>query len=262
MTVSRFHTIPEVVTALDGVVTWAEGANSPIGYFPALHREVALAIDAGVTADHFDDGPRMVHMVGCFATRYIDAFDAFRGGGRPTRVWQVAFDRAGDDSMTVLQHILMAMTAHIGLDLAVVAAEVAPGDELAGLRPDFERINGVLDGLVDMDRLAVDGVSPALREIDRLGPVGDWLVEGAIHDAREHAWHLAVQLAALEGDERRRAVEAADDRVAGFGRDVAHPTLLVREFLRDVVRPAEGRDVAAVIARLRLDPTTRGRGST
>ena len=262
MSSSRFRTIPEAVTALDGVVTWAEGANSPIGYFPALHREVALAIDAGVTADHFDDGARMVQMVGCFATRYLDAFDTFHRGDRPTQVWQVAFDRAADDSMTVLQHILMAMTAHIGLDLGVVAAEVAPGDELAGLRGDFERINGVLDGLVDMDRLAVDGVSPALRDLDRLGPVGDWLVEGAIHDAREHSWRLAVELAALEGDERDRAVAAADVRVAGFGRDVAHPTLLVRDFLRDVVRPAEGRAVASVIARLRVDPTTRGRGST
>lgn len=262
MTAPRFATIPDVVAALDEVVTWAEGANSPIGYFPALHREVALAIDAGVTADHFDDGPRMVHMVGCFASRYLDALETFRKGGQPTQVWQVTFDRATDDSMTVLQHILMAMTAHIGLDLGVVAAEVAPGDELAGLRPDFERINGVLDGLVDMDRLAVDGVSPALRELDRLGPIGDWLVEGAIHDAREHSWRLAVELSALEGEERERAIAVADARVAGFGRDVAHPTLVVRDFLRDVVRPAEGRAVAAVIARLRLDPTSRGRGST
>src|SRR5262249_50475509 len=77
-TIHRPETIPEAVAALSSVADWAAKMGSPIGYFPALHREVALAIGASIDAGDFDDGPRMVRMVGEFTYRYLDALHRFR----------------------------------------------------------------------------------------------------------------------------------------------------------------------------------------
>lgn len=250
----RPTTIAEVVTAFDEVIAWAEHEGSPVGYFPALHREVALAIGDAINDGDFDDGARMEAMVAAFASRYLDALHAFRSGGRPTRSWAAAFDSASDPTLTVVQHVLLGMTAHIGLDLGVVTATIAPGNELAGLRPDYDRINDILDSLVDLDRLAVDAISPRLRELDRLGHLSDQLVKGVIHDARDHAWDLAERLAPLDPSGRNVAVNAADEHIATWSRRITHPELAIRVLLREVIRPAETRAVAAVIAHLRLNP--------
>jgi hypothetical protein len=260
MTTDRPKTIAEVVAAFDEVVAWAERASSPIGYFPALHREVALAIGSAIADGTFDDGSRMEAMVAAFANRYLDALHAFQTHGQPSRVWTLAFEQSSDESLTVVQHVLLAMTAHIGLDLGIVTASIAPGDELAGVRADFERINIILRGLVDIDRLAVDGVSPRLRDLDRFGDIADRFVSDVIDDTREHAWQLATILAPLAEEARAPVVAAADAHVTQWGERIAKPELVLRVFLRDVVRPAEAK-VPAVIARLELDPTAR-RNST
>jgi uncharacterized protein with NAD-binding domain and iron-sulfur cluster len=256
---TRPTTIAEAVAALGAVVDWAEEVGSPIGYFPALHREVALSIGSHVDDGFFDDGPRMVRMVGEFTYRYLDALDRYRDGGRPTPCWAFTFEESRDDSLTILQQILLAMVCHIGLDLGVVSATVASGDELPTLRDDFEKMNVVLAGLVNMDRVAAEGVSPRLRDVDLLGRVTDGLIADAIRDARQHAWDLAVTLAPLRGTDRDDAIEDAAARVTAQARRVAHPDFVIRELLRDVVRPAEDRDVPAVIARLCTRPKGRAR---
>ena len=51
-----------------------------------------------------------------------------RSAGRPVpRCWQVAFERGRTGDHVILQHLLLGINAHVNLDLAVAAAEIAPG---------------------------------------------------------------------------------------------------------------------------------------
>ena len=216
--------ISDVLARLDDIVDDANERSSPMGYFAALYRAVTREVAAGIEAGDFDDGPRMEELDVVFARRYLDAYDAYRGGGAVTGSWRLAFDSTGQWWPVVLQHLLLGMNAHINLDLGIAAARVAPGDRLARLRADFDRINDILARLVDEVQDELASIWPLLKLLDRTAARTDEaIVNFAMERARDHAWSLAERLAPLPVSEQGPVIETVDRRIALVGRAVRHP---------------------------------------
>ena len=76
-----------------------------------------------------------------FANRYLEAFEQYRSNQATTRSWRLTFETSKHWWPIGLQHLLLGMSAHINLDLGVAAARTSPGDTLAGLKDDFNKIN-------------------------------------------------------------------------------------------------------------------------
>src|SRR5580693_372649 len=123
--------IDQVLAMLAGIVADAAARNSPIGYFPALYRQVTLQVKQGIAQGFFDDGPRMQRLDTTFANRYLAAYEAFRAGGAATGCWQFAFTATQDDRLIILQDLLVGINAHVNFDLGIAAAETSPGDSIA-----------------------------------------------------------------------------------------------------------------------------------
>lgn len=241
-TVSTASTIDEVVDELDDLVAWARVQASPLGYFATLYRGVTARVRDALAHGFFDDGPRMEHLDVIFANRYLAALQDLRHGRQPSRSWQVALGAAERHDSTVVQHLLVGISAHINLDLGIAAAQVAPGDALPDLRRDFERINEILASTLERTQQALATISPWLGLLDVAGGRSDeQVLRFSIETARTEAWHFAVELAALSGDERSGPVAVRDRRVAGLGRAVLRPGLLTPVLW--LVRLAESDDV-------------------
>jgi hypothetical protein len=99
-----------------------------------------------------------------FANRYLDALNQFWRGETPTQCWSVAFQSTRQWSPIILQHLLLGMNAHINLDLAIAAAQVAPGNKLPGLKRDFEEITVLLSEMIQGMEQRIEQVSPFLSE--------------------------------------------------------------------------------------------------
>jgi hypothetical protein len=241
----------DVLAQFDVVLDWAKAAPSRVGYFAAMHRRVTSALIAAIDEGVFDDGPRMERMIVEFGTRYFEALRAWLGDGATVPAsWKIAFDSTHRSRMIVLEHLLIGMNAHIRFDLPVTTATVVPEDQLPSFRADFEKVNRVLDALVDRDRLGVDHVSPMIRHIDLLGRRTDDIIDMALGGARELAWGVAAQLARLPINERTAVVDNLDESVAKEGRSVVRPDCLAAGVSTFVVYPAEVHDVVAVIRAL------------
>jgi Family of unknown function (DUF5995) len=78
----------------------------------------------------FDSPERMARLGVNFANRYLAAYEGYRSGGAGTQSWKFAMDAAQEWWPIVLQHLLLAMNAHINLDLGIAAAGTSPGGEL------------------------------------------------------------------------------------------------------------------------------------
>jgi hypothetical protein len=183
-----------------------------------------------------------------FACRYLDAYDAHRAGRPVTSAWALAFSSTGDWRPVVLQHLLLGMNAHINLDLGIAAARTAPGSELASLRGDFDRINGILGSLVQsvQDQLAT--IWPVLRILDGTAAhTNEAIVNFAMERARDQAWSVAERLAPLGLDAQEREIEQVDRSAAEVGRHVRHPGLWISTLLL-IVRLGERGNVPAKIA--------------
>lgn len=250
MSVSPFD---GTVDALAVVVSTARAQGDRMGEFAAMYGSVTRRVRSLAADGSFSDPARMAAFVDRFALRFLDAAAAHAARRPVTRSWQVAFDAAAQWRPTVLQHLLLGMTAHIGLDLGVVAAEVAtaPGAPgLEALRPDFLSVNDVLASLVPDVERAVGELSPAVGLLDRLGGRADaFAVTKVIERARDIAWRTATAVAAAPPAERAAVIARTDREVAEWSRLIAHPGPVMSSALLSI-RVLERRSVAYSIDRL------------
>src|SRR5690606_19486988 len=90
------------------------------------------------------DGKRMELLDVVFANRYIDAYKQHIQGKKPTNAWLKTFEYAQQNNLTIVQHLLLGMNAHINLDLGIAAAEISSAATISQLHNDFIKINMVL----------------------------------------------------------------------------------------------------------------------
>jgi len=224
MTVTPFDGTVDAMTA---VMATARARDDRMGEFAAMYAAVTRRVRGLAAQGSFADSERMAGFVDLFAARFLEAVRA-RDEGRPvTRSWSVAFSASGRWRTGVLRNLLLGMTAHIGLDLGIVAAEVATGPTGHGLdamRADFDSINAVLASLVPAVENAVSELSPAIGLLDRAGGAADaFAIARVINVARDIAWANANELAPLDPDSRAQAIDHLDEEVAERARLIENP---------------------------------------
>jgi len=244
------RTIEEVLAALRTVVDDAARTGDRLGLFASVYRQVTATIARGIRAGLFDDADRLSRFDAVFAGRYLTALGTWRDGGDPGRSWRLAFRATEDTDLVLVQHLVLGINAHINLDLAVAAAQVAPGPGITDLKEDFERINDVLiDVLCDLQD-ALNQLSPLLGGLDVvLGRIDEQIFGFSLQRARAEAWEAAVLLAAQPDDAREAAVRMLDRYAYGLGRIVLAPPFPIPAALQ-VVRFAERADPGEAIERL------------
>jgi len=236
-------TIDQVIARLEEIIEDCTARGDRLGYFAALYNRVTEAVKAGIAAGEFQDGARMERLDVIFASRYIAAYEAYRAGEMPSRSWLKAFRAAEGAEHIVLQHLLIGMNAHIGLDLGVAAARVAPGDELAALRTDFDRINTLLASLTPVVEMEIDEFSPRFDELSKITPKLDLKLVGfAMGDARAAAWSFAQALAPLAPQQQVALMARRDEEVSLLGDVILNDGLVIR-----LIRAKESTDVARII---------------
>jgi hypothetical protein len=246
-------TVKDVLAALDEVVDWAVEKESRLGYFAAMYRTVTAKVAEGIDGGYFDDGPRMERLDVCFANRYLAALAAFDDGGQPTRSWQLAFEAGASARPLILQHLLLGINAHINLDLGIAAATTSPGEDLPGLRRDFDRINEILAVLIGGVERDLGEVSPWIKFLSAVGGRhDDEVVRFSIEVARTEAWRFATELAPLDPADWAGPIAARDARVARLARRVTNPGWLTAALL--LIRSRESNDVRRNIDALRNAP--------
>ena len=239
--------IDDVLRILDGLIADNKAKSDPLGYFPALYRQVTLKVKQGIAAGFFDDGQRMDRFDAIFANRYFAAYDAFRAGGKPSKSWQVAFQATQSGQLIILQDLLVGINAHINLDLGVAAGETFRGEALQDFHGDFDKINDVLFGLIPPVEAVIGEFSPLLGLLEKIGGADAVKVLGFSMDAaRDDAWLHAEILAQQPPAVWPLTVRLLDDKVEFLGKLLANPEGLVGKAV-DLIRETESKDVPAII---------------
>src|SRR4051812_14457783 len=182
--------VADVLQRLDSIIDNGRRANSRLAYFAVLYRLVTRALMDAAEASRFDDPVRVQRLTAVFAGRYLDAFDAFARNASTPLCWGEAFRAATRWRPVVVQHLLLGVNAHINFDLGIAVVRVAPGDELPGMRHDFDLVNDILGGLIDRVEVALTRIYPALQLVDTVGGRTDEaILDFSLRVARASAWH-------------------------------------------------------------------------
>jgi hypothetical protein len=181
-----------------------------------------------------------------FANRYIHAYEQFIRGERTTVSWLLAFDAARRNDLTVTQHLVLGMNAHINLDLGIAAAEVAPAGSISAIANDFLRINGMLAAMMSSVEALIGEVSPGMGRLTETANALDDFDQRvgtfSIETARAGAWRFALRLNQITNPlARQMVITARDAATAAVGVAFQKPNPL-----RNVLG-AESTDIAAHI---------------
>lgn len=223
----------EVIDQLEQIVQHAITHSEREGYFAALYLRVTRAVKQKIEDGYFDDNPRMERLDVVFANRYLVAYHQFKNGQPCSASWQLAFDTCQRWQPLVLQHLLLGMNAHIGLDLGIAAATICPGASIPSLHDDFNKINTVLAGLVNTVQNELAQLWPLLKVIDWVaGKLDEEIAILSMDIARDAAWKEATQYAALTTpSEQAEFIKMRDGKVSAFGKKVASPGIILNTLL-------------------------------
>jgi hypothetical protein len=118
--------IYQILEQLDEIVKESIATNSNLGLFAYIYRRTTAEIASEIALGHFKDNNRLEAMDVAFANLYLDAYKAYHNKEKVSAVWAYAFDHA-TDSLSILQHIMLGMNAHINLDLGIATAKTMSG---------------------------------------------------------------------------------------------------------------------------------------
>lgn len=241
------RTIDEVIQLLDGIIADCSAKASRMGYFASLYRKMTLGVQEGIHKGIFDDGPRMEQLDVVFANRYLDAYHRYTTGLAPTRSWQTAFTAAQSDKLTVLQHLLLGINAHINLDLGIAAATVSTASTIAGMLPDYNRINDTISGLLGVVQNSLSQIAFPMYFIKQIDPrTTSTVLNFSIGKAREMAWHNALMLSEAGPQGIPQVIAVTDDVVSKVAANIQSPGKWI-SLLLGWVRWTERKDIAGNI---------------
>lgn len=245
-----------VLKPLDRIIETSIAERSALGYFPALYRRVTVGVESAIARSSFDDNERMERFDRIFAERYLDAYANFRLSKPCSKSWAAAFENSDRYPLTVLQHLLLGMNAHISFDLGIAAAEVA-GDDPLSLKADFYQINEILGSLMKDTQRRLARIFGPLRLVDLLlGSRDEKLSMFSIGYARDRAWNQTLELCLADPERRVSILQERDEAVASFAGCLVRPASVWIRMILLLVRAFERGDVRKRIQMLHaLSPT-------
>lgn len=241
-------TIEEVLVRMDRIVDECKSSQSRIGYFAILYRQVTRRIKSGIVAQEFEDNERMEKLDVLFAGRFIDAYDQWKIGQKPTDSWFVAFKASEKSKHLIIQHLFLGINAHINLDLGISAADTMGVEPIAGIQNDFNKINAVLAELVDGVKSNISRVSPIFGWLIPLAKGRDeMLLNFSIQLARDGAWKYAGEYYACE--DRPVSILERDTNITKLANKLINPGKFLL-FIVKMVGFAEWKSVSNTMDQL------------
>ncbi len=243
-------TINEVIEILDEIIAVEVAQNSAMAFFPVLYKKVTERIRDGIINSDFQDNPRMERLDVLFANRYLEAYYNYKLGKEITKSWQLTFEATKDDSVIILQHILLGINAHINLDLGIVASQtVGNGNPLAPFREDYDKINDILRNMVQSMQTSINNVSPLLILLEWIGKgKEDKLAAFSINVARDGSWLFSNQY--HNSINQTSEILRRDKIIAVLAAELSNVKSKMLRFVIKIVRFFESKKVSKVAASL------------
>ena len=246
-------TIEEVLNRLDSIIEEAIVTNDRLGLFAYIYRRTTAEIQKEVQLKNFEDNERLEKMDVIFANLYLDAYHDYRNHKEVSKSWEFAFIHK-DEPLTILQHILIGMSTHINLDLAIATSQSMVGEELSEIENDFNKVNDVLFNTTNELQERLGKVSPLLFLLDWAGKNSDEkVIDFSMRKAREQSWNGANLLWALGSDGQGETIKNLDSVVLKINEIIRRPKSKVIGFVLKVISRFEDKNVGKIISKLSED---------
>jgi Family of unknown function (DUF5995) len=125
------QTFDDVIAELDRIIDWSGQKGNRMGYFAALYKHITILVKWAAEAGYFENPEQLEKLDVQFAQRYFDALQHYLDQRLPdSSPWHAVFKANEIKKLSIVQHLLMSVNAHINYDLPIVCAVLAPAKRL------------------------------------------------------------------------------------------------------------------------------------
>lgn len=249
----RPQSIDEVLAELDKIIAASIENADYLAVFAYVYRRTTAQIKAEILAKSFDNNERMEKLDVIFANRYLDAYHQFLRENTSTSSWLVSF-KAKNQRLTILQHLLLGMSAHINFDLGIAAVETAQGQNINDMKGDFMKVNDILADLTNEMQRKISRVSRLFILLDWIGGKSDEKIANfSIKKARQFAWKVATTLNLLTEESKQKAIREFDDEIAKLNRTIVSPPGKILNIVLKIISRFEEKNIEKIVENLKAD---------
>lgn len=194
-----FESVDETLERLREVEGVFRSAGDRRSVFLTVYTQMTAAVRDGVESGFFDDSAWVRRYLVAFANEYRTALVRYEREERQSVAppWRLAFDSSLGGSTLVLQDALLGVNAHINYDLTYTLEQIDITRNRRSKLRDHNRINEILERLVDSVQDALVSVYSAdtVDDLDSLfGSLDESLAYYGLKEGRSFAWENAVLL--------------------------------------------------------------------
>jgi hypothetical protein len=174
--------------------------------FATAYAHLTRRLSAAIDRAGFGEPAWVADLALVFSGYYFRALDAFEDGTLTAGAWKSVFDAGKAGGTSVLEDLVLGMTAHIVNDLPLALCEVGLRDAQGHSRlPDYHRVNDVLGAAIgEIQDAITHRYDPLLGALDFIaGSSDEILTSYGLRLSRALAWYNAQRL--LEPDLREAA---------------------------------------------------------
>lgn len=247
-------TIQEVQNQLDVIIEQAIINNDRIGIFAFIYRRTTAEIQKEIQLQSFEDNERLEKLDVAFASLYLEAYNNYTNHKPVSKCWEFAFNTK-NESLTILQHILLGMNAHINLDLSVSTSATMAGSNLMAIENDFNKVNDILFNIVNEMQDRLSRVSHFMFLLDAIGENTDEkIIDFSMRKARQQAWNSANLLWSLGNKTNTDAIDKIDVLVLKLSEIIKSPKSKLLKYALKLISKFEEKDVGVILSKLKSTP--------
>lgn len=249
----RATTIQNVLDELDAIILDCIATNNRIGLFAYIYRRTTFEIASEITLGNFEDNPLLEVFDVEFANLYLDAHKAYLNKQPLSACWAFTFDNV-NEPLTIAQHIMLGMNAHINLDLAVAAAKTMAGGQILDIENDFNKVNDILFQITNELQDRLSRVSPLFFILDLVGENNDEkIIDFSMRKARAQSWNSANLLWSIGANHRNQTINSIDQVVLKLSKCIRSPKSGIVRFFLKLIQKFETDEIGKIISRLQAD---------
>ncbi len=242
--------IAEVIERMDSIIGDCLIKSSRLGYFAILYKEVTIGVQIAIQQGFFEDGKRMELLDVVFANRYLKAYHDFANKLPATSSWQRTFEAAQSSTLTIVQHLLLGMNAHINLDLGIAAAEISTAQNIVHLNNDFQKINIVIINVYNNLLPRLERISWPIVMLGKIKPsLTNQIINFSIQKARDQAWNNALLLCNAGASNISQIINFTDGVIVKVANGIKNPGFIANAMLK-TIRKFESNDIAKNLKQL------------
>ncbi len=205
------NSLPAILEQIDRVISWSVQQNHAVGYFAVLYYQMLRSVDAESEWGRFGNKEIVRELNLKLANQYLKTLYAYFQDDVLPGCWQLSLTSAGNEQVSLFQHLVINLHSHLEYDLPVNASQIIDAGQVESFKEDY--FTYILLYVEQLSRVQAElgKRSKAFRMMSAFGSAHDqWIADLSRPDVHRSGFETLLQLTRADDATRVDLIDQID----------------------------------------------------